>query len=294
MLAVLGAVGYFVLPLPDYNREMTKFSFMLLVGLGSLAACSTDRTLAPKGTVLTDSRVTADVAVSSGDAVAWDFDRLEGIISTAGANLVLDKSARATPWQDPTCTYSTQPGRWNCTTKLDNGLMVSRSYSYADASGKAMRQYDELLTESVNYQSKSDGSLSRDSSYSALVHRSRTVVLSGLTGRESIRKWNVAGTSADTVTHRDDGSVRRYIGVTSDSLQNVVIPYPHTTISWPLSGTSVRTANFVVSTVGKSESRSVVRRAVVVFNGTSSASIQIGATKCVLHLDTHNVDGCTG
>lgn len=273
---------------------MPRFSIVAVACLASLAACNTDRTLVPKGTILTDTRVTADVAVSSGDAVAWDLDRLEGVISSAGANALTDKTSRATPWQDNTCTYSVQLGSWSCASRLENGLTVQRFYTYLDASGKPMQKYDELLTESVNYQSKSDGSVSRDSTYTALIHRTRAVLLSGLKGRESTREWNVAGTSADTVTHKDNGSIRRYTGVTTDSLKKVLIPYPHTVNSWPLSGTSVRTVNFVVSTVGKNETRSVMRRAVTTFNGTASAEIQIGSTKCVLHLDTHKVDGCTG
>ncbi len=265
----------------------------MLAGILVSSGCSSDRTLAPKGTVLTDTRVTADVAVSSGDAVAWDFDRLEGIISTAGANGITGKPFSTTPWQDSSCSYSSQAGRWSCTAKLDNGLMVARVYSYLDAAGKPMRQFDELLTESVSYQSKSDGTVSRDTTFVALVHRSRGIVLSGLTGRENLRRWNASGTSADTVTHRDNGTIRRYVGVTTDSLRNVVIPFPHKSDSWPLSGTSVRTANFIVTTTGNSESRSVVRRAETTFNGSAAVVIQVGTTKCVLHLDTHKVDTCT-
>ncbi len=273
---------------------MPRYSRTAFAGLVLLAACNTDRTLVPLGTILTDTRVTADVAVSSGDAVAWDLDRLEGIISSSGANALAGKSGGATPWQDNTCTYSVQLGSWACMSKLENGLTVQRFYAYLDASGKPMQKYDELLTESVNYQSKSEGSVSRDSSYLALIHRTRAVLLSGLKGRESTRQWDLAGTSADTVTHRDNGSIRRYTGVTTDSLRKVIIPYPHAANSWPLSGTSIRTVNFVVTTVGKNETRSVMRRAVTTFNGTASPEIQIGSTKCVLHLDTHKVDGCTG
>jgi hypothetical protein len=121
------------------------------------------------------------------------------------------------------------------------------------------------------------------------------VTVSGLLGAETTRRWDGYGASADTNTHHDAISTRRYAGRSSDSLKAVVYPQPRTHGSFPLSGSTIRVVNFTVTSTGRGiETRSVDRRVVTTYNGTADARIQSGTVTCTLHLDTHKVDGCTG
>lgn len=259
-----------------------------------VAACASDRTLAPRGTVLTDQRVSTDVASSSGDAIASDIQGLETILTTAGANGGdIAKTAGPRPSENSSCAYSGGTGWWTCSPASENGVITARSYEYLDAAGKPMQFYNDLSTETVKHQIKSDGTVSRDTTFSGVIHRTRSTSVSGLTGKETSRKWNSAGASSDTVVHKDNGSTRKYAGTAADSLKNVIFPYPHTKDSYPLSGVSIRVTNYIVTATGKTtETRSVSRRVVTTYNGTADVQILLGTTTCTLHLDTHKVDGC--
>lgn len=251
--------------------------------------CSSDRAYAPPGTTLTDQQVSRDVAVSEGEAIAADLSALERTASIAGitASLAPDRPPGSN------CVYALS--EWTCAPVTERGLTVVRSYSYRDGSGQAMQMFDNLKTASANFKVSINGIVSRDTTFTGAVHRTRNTTVSGLLGDETTRRWSGVGTSADTNTHRDFLSTRRYAGKSVDSLKAVVYPQPRLPGSYPLRGSTVRVVSYDVTSTGQStERRSVDRRVVTTYNGTAEARIESGTLVCTLHLDTHRVDGCSG
>jgi hypothetical protein len=271
---------------------------LVLAGVAAaavVAGCNSDRSYAPPDTVLTDRQVSIDVANSVGEAIATDLQSLDDAASLSGVTFSINIDQARGDGQTTTspCTYAA--GRWSCAGVYANGLTFTRSYAYYDASGQPMQTLDNLKTASINYQLSVNGTYVRDTTFTGTTHRSRNVTVSGLLGAETTRRWDGYGASADTNTHHDAISTRRYTGKSTDSLKAVVYPQPRTHGSFPLSGSSIRTVNFTVTSTGRGiETRSVDRRVVTTYNGTALAKIQSGTVTCTLHLDTHQVDGCTG
>jgi len=267
--------------------------------VSAVAACNSDRAYAPPDTVLTDQQVSRDVAVSAGEATSRDLDLLGSSADLLGGTFSVqvptDRGASlevVSPTSAP-CTYST--GRWSCPPVIEKGLTIVRSYAFFDAAGQPMKVRDDLTTASTNFQRSVNGSVSRDTTYSGVVHHTRNETVSGLLGRETTRRWDGFGASADTNTHHSGTTTRTYAGTALDSLKAVVYPQPRTSASYPLSGTAVHVVRYLVTSTGRStERRSVDRRVVVTYNGTAAAQMQVGTVTCTLHLDTHRVDGCSG
>ena len=260
------------------------------------AACNSDRASAPPDTVLTDQQVSKDVAVSEGEAIAADLASLLNSASLVGGSF----SIQSAPSQRfdlqssaDSCAYTS--GRWTCAPRIEDGLTVSRSYAFFDGAGQPMKVKNDLTTASINFELAINGVVSRDSSFSGVVHRTRNVTISGLLGKETTRRWDGFGISADTNTHRSSLTTRTYAGKSVDSLRAVVYSQPRPPSSYPLSGSMVRVVKYLVTSTGRgTERRTVDRRVVVTYNGTSAAQVQTGSVICTLHLDTHRVDSCSG
>jgi hypothetical protein len=78
-----------------------------------------------------------------------------------------------------------------------------------------------------------------------------------------------------------------------DTLKAVTFVDERATHPYPLSGVAVRVVDYTVVSTGKQvETTTVHKRVVVTFNGTADVPISLGDYGCVLHLDTHKVDGC--
>lgn len=260
-----------------------------VVFLSGAIACNSDRAYAPPDTVLTDGQVSRDIAASAGEATAADLSALEGSASVTGITLSLN------PSHPPGSNCSYAAGEWSCLPALEHGLTVTRAYSYHDSAGLPMKFFDDLKTRSANFKVNVNGTITRDTTFTGVVHRNRNITVSGLLGNETTRKWSGVGTSADTNTHRDLNSTRHYAGKSIDSLKAVVFPQPRVPGSYPLSGSAVRVVSYNVTSTGRStERRSVDRRVVITYNGTAEAKIESGSVVCTLHLDTHRVDGCSG
>jgi hypothetical protein len=167
---------------------------------------------------------------------------------------------------------------------------VVKSYQFLDASGNPMDTFVRGTTEAIHYLMKTDGVETRDNNRS-VVHSLRDATLSGFLGPNRI--WNGFGSSADTTVHTADLSTRTYTGLSVDTLKAVTFLDQRALHPYPLSGVFVRVVDYtVVSTGEQMETLTVHKRAVVTFNGTVDVPISLGDYSCVLHLDTHKVDGC--
>lgn len=197
--------------------------------------------------------------------------------------------APAPPISAESCSFNVDAFLYTCT-KVSEGTSVVKSYQFLDASSKAMEKFIRGTTESIHYLVKTDGSEAREN-YTTASHSLRDVTVSGFLGPNRI--WNGFGSSADTNSYKDELSTRKYTGLSADTLRAVTFVDERATHPYPLSGVAVRVVDYTaVSTGTQVETTTVHRRVVVTFNGTAYVPISLGDYACVLHLDTHKVDGC--
>ncbi len=193
------------------------------------------------------------------------------------------------PSNPESCSFNADALVYSCV-KSAEGKSVVKSYQFLDASGQAMEKFVRGTTESIRYRVQSDGTETRDNHTSAS-HSLRYVTVSGFLGPN--RVWNGFGSSADTTSYKEDLSTRKYTGLSVDTLKAVTFVDERATHPYPLSGVAVRVVDYTVVSTGKQvEINTVHKRVVVTFNGTADVPISLGDYSCVLHLDTHKVDGC--
>jgi len=193
------------------------------------------------------------------------------------------------PSNPESCSFNADALVYSCAKSVE-GKSVVKSYQFLDASGQAMEKFVRGTTESIRYRVQSDGTETRDNHTSAS-HSLRYVTVSGFLGPN--RVWNGFGSSADTTSYKEDLSTRKYTGLSVDTLKAVTFVDERATHPYPLSGVAVRVVDYTVISTGKQvETTTVHKRVVVTFNGTADVPISLGDYSCVLHLDTHKVDGC--
>jgi hypothetical protein len=197
--------------------------------------------------------------------------------------------APAVPDHPESCSFNAAALIYSCT-MAGEGKSVVKSYQFLDASGSPMDKFVKGTTEAIHYLMKTDGVESRDNNRSA-THSLRDATVSGFLGPN--RTWNGFGSSADTTVHTEDLSTRIYTGLSVDTVKAVTFLDERALHPYPLSGVFVKVVDYKVISTGKQlETTTVYKRAVVTFNGTADVPISLGDYNCVLHLDTHKVDGC--
>jgi hypothetical protein len=200
------------------------------------------------------------------------------------------------------CTYSEEKKLFLCvklpdptpvnppTPESGDKKTVVKSYQFLDASGKVMDKFVKGTTDAIHFITKTDGVETRDNNRS-VVHSLRDATLSGFLGPNRI--WNGFGSSADTTVHTEGLSTRTYTGLSVDTVKAVTFLDDRKAHPYPLSGVFVRVVDYTVVSTGKQlETTTVHKRAVVTFNGTADVPLSLGDYTCLLHLDTHRVDGC--
>jgi hypothetical protein len=304
--------------------QSRSISFISFAGVLILAiACSGDNPAGPdaasqlnsSGAPLS-STIKSDVVSAAGNAIATNLESLVANEAAAvGSFAVFAPSsvpafdgetspkppASTPPSGEPqpapapvpsnpeSCSFNADALVYSCV-KVGEGKSVVKSYQFLDASGQAMEKFVKGTTESVRYRVQSDGTEVQDNRTSAS-HSLRYVTVSGFLGPN--RVWNGFGSSADTTSYKEDLSTRKYTGFSVDTLNAVTFVDERATHPYPLSGVVVRVVDYTVVSTGKQvETTTVHKRVVVTFNGTADVPISLGDYSCVLHLDTHKVDGC--
>jgi hypothetical protein len=262
-------------------------SIRVLTGATALlvaTACS-DST-APSSRV-SDNEAAVDLAVSAGASVATDLGLLmageaDGMTFTTGAE-------RGDAQLAATTGCSVVDGRRVCSATTDGGLTLTRSFAFYDASNALQPRFDPATTASINFQMSVSGTITRPRVTSTISHE-RNMTLSGLAGTETERSWNGTGSGSENSTATGDRGTRTYVGTTKDTTTNVVFKLPRSENPWPQSGTIVHRTDATATFEGaQSGSRTIAHRAVVTFNGTSTATLQIGTRTCSLDLATKAV-----
>lgn len=250
-------------------RKMSQWTRTLAAAaaVAGLAAC-TDAN-APSD--LTDHQLAADLASSSGDAIATDV--VQAILnegSFAGAP-GFNASVRAT---------------------LDtSNLTVVRTRTCYDAQNNVVQCGQGTVSMRVTLQI--DGTVQRDN-FSGKIHHTRDMTITGLGASSTTRTHNGVGTSNDTTTFTGTRGTRHAEESASDSIVNLVFQLPHSSNPWPVSGQIIRNVNATITltrTDGSTDTRTISRRVVVTFpaDAQGNVSIQVGDLSCTLNLVTHRV-----
>jgi hypothetical protein len=187
------------------------------------------------------------------------------------------------------CAFDATSGRVACDPLMRDGLTVTRSAQYTDASGAAQQAFDSLTTNTVNLQVAVTGTrIRRDGDTSQVQHASdRTVT--GLGSGSTERTINGTSAGMETTTGSDSVGSFNAVRTIGDTIQDVVVPAGSASgaTSYPTAGTITRSMQVTVTYAGQSPSSSS-RREVVTFNGSSTATVVVtkdGTTEnCTLPL----------
>jgi hypothetical protein len=210
------------------------------------------------------------------------------------------------------CVYSAASGRITCDPVTRNGLTITRSVAYTDASGVAQSAYDESTTNTINTQLTVNGTVvgrfwrGRGRRHNDNDSDDAGVALAGSVTNDTTKvqyasnrtvgglaigstQRTVAGTSAGEEATVGTDSIGRFTltRVAGDTTAGVVIPIQTTGGSYPTAGAIVRAMKVTLARDGASPMIST-RREVVTYNGSTTATVVItqdGATQtCSLPL----------
>jgi hypothetical protein len=277
------------------NPMLTAVALFMTAGA---VACSTDLAGPP---ALDDAQIDADIAATAGDAVASQVTNFGENVAAAGSfsmvapsyNLTVGKGTAASAnGISPTCSYA--DGRYSCAATTEQGLSVSRSFAFYNASNQTVQTWDPAVVESVNFQAQVDGNFSRDLVWNAGIHRTADVTVSGLISQQPLRTWNGSGAGNDTISHIGLDGIRTLAGNSTIAVNAVVVPGKDDPNQLPQSGNITVDVQYTAALQAATGAvtKEVTRHVVVTFNGTDTPALQIGSLHCVLHLDTHSVDSC--
>ena len=208
-----------------------------------------------------------------------------------------------------TGTFTAATGRVECPAETRNGLTVTRSAAYANASGTAQQAFDTLTTNSVDTRVAVTGTVTYDraaDSASSNGRRGRgphlhgpggrllgdtTTILTASTTVNSTSERTVTGLAAASTQRTVSGASRGTESTTGtssrgaftasrtvgDTTRGVVIPVrtaTDTARAYPTAGTVIRAMQATVTYAGQAAT-TVTRREVVTYNGTTTATVVI-------------------
>jgi hypothetical protein len=186
-----------------------------------------------------------------------------------------------------TCVYDASSERVNCQPQTRNGLTVTRSAAYADASGAAQQAFDSLTTNTVNMQVAVTGTRTRRDGNTSTVEHNSDRTVTGLAHGGTERTVN--GTSAGTETIMGTDSVGSFNAarIVGDTIQNVIVPASSSDSTYPSAGTIIRSMRVSATYEGRAPTNTS-RREVVTFDGSSTAAVEVtedGVSRsCILAL----------
>lgn len=269
-------------------KTVHAVSILVVAGLGAIAACNT-ATAPLASTLYNDSTVTADVAATSGDAVATDVE-----------TMIASEQTAALPGAAPSLAGPS----------ISNSLSYSRTRTCYDGSDAVVAGCTPLSSvRKIVTHVAIDGSRSFSNSttggsnleWSGAVHR----VADDTTLRnfntaippvETSRTHSATATGHDTTSFTRD-TIKRFLSEAAhDRVNAVTWNLPRSTNPFPISGSIIRVdsvhATFTKGSV--SESRDVVRTVEVDFPADNQGNVvlKINDKTCTLNLVTHAVVNC--
>lgn len=259
------------------NRS--RFSILTCAVL-ALAACA-DSTV--PASLLDDREVTADIAATSGDAIAEAVGTMLGNQLDGGLSFLAGAPDVA------------------------HNVIHSRSKTCFDAAGAVVAACNPMSSvRKIATRATLDGTRSGTRTttggatvtWSGAVHRVHNDTLTRIftSANETARSHTGVSTGTDT-TNFSDGTVSRIATeVSLDSVRAVTFNLPRSSNPWPASGSIMRNAavKVVVTKESRTETRNLTRRVQVSFPADAQGNVvlQINDKTCNLNLVTRKVTNC--
>lgn len=257
--------------------------------------------------ILTGAAVLATVTACAGDSVApntaadeADFAAITTIDPTLGAaagqaslpGLTMEPEAtyEGSVGANDRCSYVPADGRVVCTPVTRGGITITRSFAFHDAADAPQPSRD-ANTRSTNVQVGVKGTVTLPRG-SLTVDRASSLTVAGLGPNTTSHTLSgtESGTSSGSFT-TDRGTIS-WSETSSSTTRDVVVPVPLSRGSWPLSGTTTRTATVTI-TRPDADARTTTWSETVKFNGTKLVEVVImrdGVTRtCTRDLTTHRL-----
>jgi hypothetical protein len=276
---------------------MQRSTLSSLIGvalLAGLAACSSDSGLSSSGP--TDAEITQGLASDAGESIALTLEEMGASDTFVGAGDVTagtGVSARivGATAATQTCGGPDANGWYNCATVTDAGLSLTRAVRFWE--GTSYGLWFDAQTDSVNHRWTASGTIDSPSKPGKVwtIERGDTATMAIDRAASPVtHTWNGVGERRESSKYTVNGVERDYLHTAFDTATAVTFAMPRSSHPYPLSGTITRSAT-VHFTAG-SFTRDLDRRIVVTFDGTQTATLQVGALTCDLDLATRAVTNC--
>ena len=169
-----------------------------------------------------------------------------------------------------------------CSRTNRQGITVTRSFSFLDASGAVQQSFNRTTTNTVNVTTSTSGTrLHHDGQDTSTVNAASDFTVAGLASGSTQR--TVAGKSAGTESTKGikDSVAFTALRTAGDTITGLVIPIQDSRPTFPTAGTIIRSMTAVVTLAGQTPSTSS-RREVITYDGSATAQVVIthdGVTK---------------
>jgi hypothetical protein len=287
------------------HRSTFSRSLGAMVVAFGLAACSADMT-GPGGFPVADAELDQSIAADVGDAIGTSVDLMTADEASDGAGMSgslvppgagINASVAPATAASASCSGPDSDGWYTCERTTWRGLSVDRQVRFW-AGGSLALGWDPATTDSVNHRRTVTGSYSPawNPARTIWVNRADTATMVVSRGTDTLHVWTGTGVRQDSSRYSRSTGVRVFHYTAHDTATAVAFQVPRAEHPWPQSGTVVHNVltELVVESGSKTFTKTVTRRAVVTFNGTSSVTLQVGGLTCTLDLATHAVSGCHG
>ncbi len=259
---------------------------MMAAGLVGLGACTENTS--PAASLINDSTVTADVAASSGDAMATTVGTM--LTNEAAASLAAPSAFTLFGPQRGTVSWSGSRTCYDST-----GAVV--------AACSPMSSVRKIVTAFALNGSRTDTNTVTGGPtliFSGAVHRTGTDTLTRnfTAGTETSRTHSGLGTSHDTTTFSNSGTSvsRTHDESAVDSVRGVTWNLPRSSNPFPISGYIVRidTVHATFTSPTTTASKTVVKVVKIMFppDAQGNVTLTIDSKTCTLNLVTHKVTNC--
>lgn len=218
------------------------------------------------------------------DPTAFDFDALNADVALVAADGMFQDLAHM---QGPTVWGGIGPGPEVAAIEFEGSRSFSKTVTFFDADGNEQSRYDPLTTASMRIETELEREVSH-TFWSADIHRTRDMTVSGMEGVEAERTWNGDGEGEVSKSrHPEGGAEREYEMTSSAVIDNVVRGVPHATYPYPKSGSITRTIHAKITVDGVTEVRDIV--ATITFDGDNTAIMKVGDDTWEVNLDDRGV-----
>ena len=269
-----------------------------IAALTSMSACSADSTLDP-GSAVPASEIDQTVASDVGESFAanvgqfQDNESFEENLSGGSSTFMAGRSGAdfGTESRTVTCDGPDGSGWFGCVAYTSRGLTITRQIRFWNGASLALG-WSPTLTDSVNHRWSRTGTFESVLKPGKIfsINEADTASMVVTRGPPLLHTWNGAGVAHDSSTYPVNGVTRIFAYTAADTAAALTFTMPRSANPYPTAGSISRHLSLHITAGGFD--KTVTRDALVTFDGSSTAVLQVGALTCSLDLTTGAVSGC--